>query len=87
MNIKKLRDKGIAALITIAFMALIRTNAAPSLWQVALIAIGFYECALIGIRTVRQQRRDARIIENNRQRRIEGMRLEMQRFDRARKVG
>lgn len=84
MNIKKLRDKGIAALITIAFMALIRTNAAPSLWQVTMIGIALYEFTQYAIRTVRQQRKAALIMENNRQRRIEGKRIENHRF---RKVG
>lgn len=84
MNIKKLRDKGIAALITIAFMALIRTNAAPSLWQVTMIGIALYEFTQYAVMTVRQQRKAALIMENNRQRRIEGKRIENQRF---RKVG
>ncbi len=82
MNIKKLRDKGIAALITIAFMALIRTNAAPSLWQVTMIGIALYEFTQYAVRTVRQQRKAALIMENNRQRRIEGKRIENQRFRR-----
>lgn len=84
MNIKRLKDKAAAALITIAFMALIRTNAGPSLWQVAMIGIALYEFTQYAIRTVRQQRKAALIMENNRQRRIEGKRIENQRF---RKVG
>lgn len=84
MSIKRLKDKAAAALITIAFMALIRTNAGPSLWQVTMIGIALYEFAQYAIRTVRQQRKAALIMENNRQRRIEGKRIENQRF---RKVG
>lgn len=86
MNIKRLKDKAAAALVTIAFMALIRTNAGPSLWQVALIAIGLYETVLLWIWTVRRSRREAMIMENNRRRRIDGKRIENQRFERYRKA-
>jgi hypothetical protein len=66
MSIKRLKDKAAAALITIAFMALIRTNAGPSLWQVTMIGITLYEFTQYAIRTVRQQRKAALIMENDR---------------------
>lgn len=50
---KEMKDKGIAAGGTLAFMALVNTNAMPELWQVAFLAIGLYEVLLLTVRIAR----------------------------------
>lgn len=46
-----------AAAITAMFMALIRTDADPTLWQVALITMGLYECAVMTIKITQKETR------------------------------
>ena len=43
--IKGVINKGKAAVMTIWIMSIIRTNADPTMWQVALIGILMYEAA------------------------------------------
>lgn len=78
-----IKDKIIAGAVALIFMALVRPDRVPELWQVALITIGIYECALMAIKTARQQRMENRIRENRRIRRIEGKRLERELFRKA----
>lgn len=52
-----MRDKILSAVIVTVFLALVTTNANPALWQVALIGIGLYEAALMGIRKAHRSRR------------------------------
>lgn len=49
-----------AAVITAVFMALIRTDADPELWQVALTTLGIYECAVMTIQFTRKEIRKNR---------------------------
>lgn len=46
-----------AAAITAVFMALIRTDADPELWQVALLTLGLYECAVMFIQIAQREAR------------------------------
>ena len=39
----KMGNRLIAGVGTVWFMSLISTNASPKLWQIAVLAIGFYE--------------------------------------------
>ena len=49
--IKGVINKGKAAVMTIWIMSIIRTNADPTMWQVALIGILMYEAILLTIET------------------------------------
>lgn len=80
---QEIKDKIIAGAVALFFMALVRPDRVPELWQIALITIGIYECALMAIRIARQQRRENRIRENRRIRKIEGRRLEKETFRKA----
>ena len=53
-----MKRKILAAVITIGVMALIRTDANPALWQVALVTLMFYgiNCAVIEAITEELQR-------------------------------
>ena len=50
-------ERIMAAAITAVFMALIRTDADPTLWQVALITMGLYECAVMTIKITQKETR------------------------------
>ena len=63
-----MKRKILAALITIVIMALIRTDAGPALWQVALVGLMFYEINNAVIEAVcseirRYRRKKQRIFE------------------------
>ena len=78
--IKGVINKGKAAVMTIWIMSIIRTNADPKMWQVALIGILMYEAILLTIRTYhRSERKRAwrRNIEAGREdmRRLENERI------------
>lgn len=49
-----------AAAITAVFMTMIRTDADPELWQVALITLGLYECAVMFMRIAQREVRKSR---------------------------
>ena len=49
-----------AAAITAVFMALIRTDADPELWQVALLTLGLYECGVLFIQSAQKEVRKSR---------------------------
>ena len=49
-----------AAAITAVFMALIRTDADPELWQVALLTLGLYECGVLFIQIAQKEVRKSR---------------------------
>lgn len=52
---KRMINKGIASVGTVAFIALIRPEQMPPMWVVAVLAIGFYEVGLMMCRTARRQ--------------------------------
>ena len=77
--IKGVINKGKAAVMTIWIMSVIRTNADPKMWQVALIGILMYEVILLTIETYhRSERKKAR------RRNIEAGREDMRRLERER---
>lgn len=49
-----IKDKLTAGIVVVVGMALIRTNANPQLWQMALISIGLYETVLLFFRASRE---------------------------------
>lgn len=65
-------QKGIAALITIAFMALVRTNADPQLWQTTLVAIMLYESFDLTVIAVWETKEETKR-KRQKQRRVEYM--------------
>ena len=79
---RNIKDKITAGMATLLFMALIRTDRIPELWEVALIAIGLYESAILAIQITRQQQKKKRILQNNECRRREAEELEKQTFAR-----
>lgn len=50
----ELINKGIAAAVTVGFMAVVRPDPMPSLMEAALITVLMYECARWGIEYVRK---------------------------------
>lgn len=72
-------NKGKAAFMTIWIMSVIRTNADPKMWQVALIGILMYEAILLTIETYhRSERKKAR------RRNIEAGKEDMRRLEEER---
>ena len=57
-------NKGKAAVITIWIMSIIRTNADPTMWQVALIGILMYEAVLMTLETYQKATRRKRKQQN-----------------------
>lgn len=57
---KRLINKGIASVGTVAFIALIRPEQMPPMWVVAVLAIGFYEVGLMMCRIARKQAKTER---------------------------
>lgn len=57
---KRGKNRLIAGIGTVWFMSLISTSAAPKMWQVALIAIGFYEIASWTVCIARREARKSR---------------------------
>lgn len=55
---KGIKDKLTAGIVVVVGMALIRTNAQPSMWQMAMLGILFYEAALLFIRAPRVHARE-----------------------------
>ena len=49
-----------ASVITTVFIALIRTNAHPKMWQVALLTLGLYECGVMFIQIAQREARKSR---------------------------
>lgn len=49
-----------ASVITTVFIALIRTNAHPEMWQVALLTLGLYECGVMFIQIAQREARKSR---------------------------
>ena len=45
-----MKDRLIAAGAVLVFFLLLRTNADPTMWQIAITAVGLYECVLMFIR-------------------------------------
>lgn len=45
-----MKDRLIAAGTVLVFFLLLRTNANPTMWQIAITAVGLYECVLMFIR-------------------------------------
>ena len=60
-----IKDKLTAGVVVVVGMALIRTNAVPALWQMAMLGILFYETALLFIRAPRDHARRQIRQENN----------------------
>ena len=57
--------KGIAAGITVGFLALVSTTEQPPLWIVAAIAVGLYECNLAAVREIWRIRKIRREVNRN----------------------
>lgn len=53
-----IKDRLTAAAVVIVGLALIRTNADPTLWQIGMISIGLYESVLLFVRTAREVPRE-----------------------------
>lgn len=49
--------RAISAALTVMFMALIRTDADPKLWQAALITVGIYESIVMAIQIAQREAR------------------------------
>lgn len=52
--------KVMAMAMTVWFMALIRTDADPELWQIALITLGVYESAVMAIQIAQKEARKSK---------------------------
>jgi len=61
---RELLDKGMAGIGTVAFMALVKTNASPTLGQMALISIGMYEALLLAVKAARDTAKENRRRQN-----------------------
>ena len=61
---RRVIDKGIAGIGTIAFLALVKTNASPTLGQMALISIGMYEALLLAVKAARDTAKENRRRKN-----------------------
>jgi len=57
---KRMINKGIASVGTVAFIALIRPEQMPPMWAVATLAISFYEIGLMMCRTAKRQAKTER---------------------------
>lgn len=76
-----MRDKGLSAAGTLAFMALVTTNAQPQLWQIAFVSIGMYEAMLLAVKTGRKVARDQRRKKNKKYRQQDAHRWAEQWFN------
>lgn len=52
--------KALAMTVTMSFMALVRTDAEPKLWQTAMIALGLYESIVMAIKILMKGNRKYR---------------------------
>ena len=57
-------NRGAAAAITVVFMALVRPDPDPALWETALVSIGMYEALRWCIWYIRRIRRQEKIRKN-----------------------
>lgn len=69
-----MRDKGIAMAGTLLFLAAVKTNAEPTLWQVGLVAVGMYEAMLLAVKVGRDVAKERRRQQNRRYRKRDGRR-------------
>ena len=63
-----IKDKLTAGVMVVVGMALIRTNADPQLWQIALLSIGLYEVINLfaqAAQVVKREQADRRIRQAN----------------------
>lgn len=75
-----MKDRLIAAGAVLVFFLLLRTNANPTMWQIAIIAVFLYECTLAFIQTfeteTKKTARKRRRAQNVRFRKEDGERLD-----------
>ena len=64
---RDMMDKGMAAGVTLLFLALVRAEAHPQLWQTGFIAIGMNEALLMGVKIGRDCANEKRKRESKRQ--------------------
>ena len=72
----ELINRGIAAVITLAFMTLVRPDPDPALWEMAMVAIMMYEALRWCVWYIRRIQKKKRIELNNFARREDGKRLD-----------
>ena len=72
----ELKNKGIAALITIVFIALVRPDPVPGLWETAFVSILMYTTLEFCICHIQRTRKKHDIILNLRARKADAERLE-----------
>lgn len=75
-----MKDRLIAAGAVLVFFLLLRTNANPTMWQIAITAVGLYECVLMFIRAfedgTKKTVRKRKVAQNVRFRKEDGERLD-----------
>jgi len=57
---ENIKEKTVAGALSVLFLALVRTDADPQMWQVALIALVLYECAVMTIKIAQKEARHRR---------------------------